>query len=45
MLFTWPVATLPAGTLAPGPHIAVVRVVAADGKSYYEGVAIPFGVQ
>jgi hypothetical protein len=38
-------ATLPAGTLAPGPHIAVVRVVAADGKSYYEGVAIPFGVR
>jgi hypothetical protein len=38
-------ATLPAGALAPGPHIAVVRVVAADGKSYYEGVAIPFGVQ
>jgi hypothetical protein len=37
--------TLPAGTLAPGPHIAVVRVVAADGKSYFEGVAIPFGVQ
>ncbi len=37
--------TLPAGTLAPGPHIALVRVVAADGKSYYEGVAIPFGVQ
>jgi hypothetical protein len=38
-------ATLPAGTLAPGPHIAMVRVVAADGMSYYEGVAIPFGVQ
>jgi hypothetical protein len=37
--------TLPAGTLAPGPHIAVVRVVATDGKGYYEGVAIPFGVQ
>lgn len=37
--------TLPVGTLSPGPHIAVVRVVAADGKSYYEGVAIPFGVQ
>jgi hypothetical protein len=37
--------TLPAGTLAPGPHIAVVRVVAADGKGYYEGVAIPFDVQ
>jgi hypothetical protein len=37
--------TLPPGALAPGPHIVVVRVVAADGKSYYEGVAIPFAVQ
>ncbi len=38
-------ATLPAGALAPGPHIAVVRVVAADGKGYYEGPPIRFEVK
>jgi len=36
--------TLPAGTLAKGPHIAMVRVVAADGKGYFESPAIPFQV-
>ncbi len=38
-------ATLPAGTLAPGPHIAVVRVVAADGEGYYEGPPVRFEVK
>jgi hypothetical protein len=37
--------TLPAGAVAPGPHRAQVRVVAADGKSYYEGLAIGFEVR
>jgi hypothetical protein len=34
--------TLPAAALTPGPHKASVRVVAADGKSYYQGLAIAF---
>ncbi|HEX4713067.1 hypothetical protein [Phenylobacterium sp.] len=37
--------TLPAATLPPGPHTAVVRVVATDGKGYYEGVPIRFEVK
>lgn len=37
--------TLPAGTLAAGPHQALVRVVAADGKGYYDGIAIAFEVK
>ena len=36
--------TLPAETLAKGAHSAVVRVVAADGKGYFESPAIPFQV-
>jgi len=38
-------ATLPAGALAVGPHLALVRVVAADGKGYFEGLKIPFQVK
>ena len=38
-------ATLPAGSLAMGPHTAVVRVVAADGKGYFEGPTIAFTVR
>jgi hypothetical protein len=37
--------TLPAAALTPGPHKASVRVVAADGKSYYQGLAIAFEVK
>ncbi|WP_372781728.1 hypothetical protein [Phenylobacterium sp.] len=37
--------TLPAGTLGPGPHIALVRVVAADGAGYYESPPIRFEVK
>ncbi|WP_068878930.1 MULTISPECIES: hypothetical protein [unclassified Phenylobacterium] len=33
-------AALPA--VKPGPHTAVVRVVSADGQSYFDGVAISF---
>jgi hypothetical protein len=36
---------LPAGALAQGPHIVVVRVVAADGKAYYESPSIHFEVK
>lgn len=34
--------TLPAGTLAPGAHTAVLRIVAADGKAFYESPAVAF---
>lgn len=34
--------TLPAGTLAKGPHALVVRVIAADGKGYFESPPVPF---
>lgn len=34
--------TLPPGTVKPGPHEVQVRVVAADGRSYFDGVAIAF---
>ena len=37
--------TLPAGALAIGPHHALVRVVAADSKAYYDGAAIGFEVK
>ena len=36
---------LPAGALSKGPHEVVVRVVAADGKSYFESPMIPFEVR
>jgi hypothetical protein len=34
--------TLPAGTLAAGVHVVVVRVVAADGRGYFDSPEIPF---
>ena len=34
--------TLPAATLAKGPHALVLRVIAADGKGYFESPKIPF---
>ena len=34
--------TLPAGALTPGPHTAFVRVIAADGKAYFESPPIGF---
>ncbi len=37
-------AVLPAAALAPGAHTVVVRVVAADGKGYFESPAIAFSV-
>ena len=37
--------TIPAGALAVGPHTAMVRVVAADGKGYFDGRKIPFVVK
>ena len=37
--------TLPAGSLAPGEHRVVVRVVAIDGKSYFESPNVPFAVK
>jgi len=37
--------TLPAGTLAPGAHTAVVRVISADGKGYYDSPMLPFEVR
>ena len=36
--------TLPAGTLPKGPHALVVRVIAADGKGYFESPPVPFTV-
>lgn len=36
--------TLPAGFLVNGPHKVVVRVIAADGKGYFESPAIAFTV-
>jgi hypothetical protein len=35
-------ATLPAHSLTMGPHTVVLRVVAADGKSFYESPQIAF---
>ena len=34
--------TLPAGTVTPGPHQVVVRVVTADGKSYFDSLILSF---
>jgi hypothetical protein len=34
--------TLPAGTLAAGTHVLVVRVVATDGRGYFDSPEIPF---
>jgi hypothetical protein len=34
--------TLPAATLAKGPHALVLRVIAADGKGYFESPQIAF---
>lgn len=36
--------TLPAGTLADGPHNVTVRVIAADGTAYFESPSVPFTV-
>jgi len=37
--------TLPPGALKAGPHQVVVRVVAADGQSYYQSPVIHFTVR
>jgi hypothetical protein len=37
--------TLPAGTLPAGAHTARLRIVAADGKGYFESPAVAFTVQ
>jgi len=37
-------ATLPAGSLAKGPHAVTVRVIAADGQGYFESPRIAFTV-
>jgi hypothetical protein len=37
--------TLPAGLVAVGQHLVVVRVIAADGKGYFDGPPIGFDVQ
>jgi hypothetical protein len=37
--------TLPAGTLKPGAHTAVIRVVAADGAGFYDSPAVAFEVR
>lgn len=34
--------TLPTGTVKRGPHKVVVRVVAADGKSYFDSATLSF---
>ncbi|MGH6963739.1 MAG: hypothetical protein ACREE0_04605 [Phenylobacterium sp.] len=36
--------TLPAGFLINGPHQVAVRVIAADGKGYFESPQVPFTV-
>jgi hypothetical protein len=38
-------AALPAGALAPGVHTAKVRVISADGSSYFESPAVSFQVR
>ncbi|MGZ3377318.1 MAG: hypothetical protein ACXU8S_12025 [Phenylobacterium sp.] len=35
---------LPAGALAVGPHTVLVRVVAADGRGYFDSPIVPFSV-
>lgn len=37
--------TLPAGLIGVGDHQAVVRVIAANGKAYFDGPPIAFTVQ
>jgi hypothetical protein len=37
--------TLPAGALAAGDHTVVVRVIAADGRGYFESPVIKFQVK
>jgi hypothetical protein len=37
-------AVVPAGALAPGAHTVVVRVVAADGKGYFDSPTVAFSV-
>jgi hypothetical protein len=37
--------TLPAGTVAAGAHTALIRVVAADGKGYFESQPVAFTVR
>lgn len=37
--------SLPVGTLAPGDHTAIVRVISADGTSYFDSPAIKFSVK
>jgi hypothetical protein len=37
--------SLPAGALPPGAHTALVRVVAADGKGYYDSPTLAFEVR
>jgi hypothetical protein len=36
---------LPAGSLKPGPHTAIVRVLATDGESYYDSPTLSFEVK
>lgn len=36
--------TLPAGSLGKGAHSLVIRVIAADGASYFESPPVPFTV-
>ena len=37
-------AVLPAGALTPGAHTVLVRVVAADGKGYFDSPTVAFTV-
>jgi hypothetical protein len=37
-------AVLPAAALAPGAHTVMVRVVAADGKGYFDSPTVAFSV-
>jgi hypothetical protein len=37
--------TLPARVVKKGPHTVVVRVVAADGKSYFDSATLSFQAQ
>jgi len=34
--------TLPAGTVKPGPHQVIVRVVSADGASFFDSATLSF---
>jgi hypothetical protein len=37
--------TLPPGTIAAGRHVLRLRIVAADGKGYFESPAVTFEVK